>query len=85
MTTIGACTRNKLGKTGRVSNGFKPKRLTPRATELLSQLPWRGNVRELRNLMERLAVLVSKEAVTHRDVSAPDVERAAEIFGTVLG
>jgi two-component system nitrogen regulation response regulator NtrX len=51
-----------------VENGFKPKRLTPRATEFLSQLPWPGNVRELRNLMERLAVLVSREGVTHRDV-----------------
>src|SRR5512143_1558640 len=51
-----------------VENGFKPKRLTPRATEFLSQLPWRGNVRELRNLMERLAVIVSKEGVSHRDV-----------------
>jgi len=51
-----------------VENGFKPKRLTPRATEYLSQLSWRGNVRELRNLMERLAVIVSKDAVTHRDV-----------------
>ena len=51
-----------------VENGFKPKRLTPRAIEFLSQLPWRGNVRELRNLMERLAVLVSRDGVTHRDV-----------------
>jgi two-component system nitrogen regulation response regulator NtrX len=51
-----------------VENGLKPKRLTPRATEFLAQLPWRGNVRELRNLMERLAVIVSREAVTHRDV-----------------
>jgi two-component system, NtrC family, nitrogen regulation response regulator NtrX len=51
-----------------VENGFKPKRLTPRATEFLSQLPWRGNVRELRNLMERLAVIVAREGVTHRDV-----------------
>ena len=51
-----------------VENGFKPKRLTPRATEFLAQLPWRGNVRELRNLMERLAVIVAKDAVTHRDV-----------------
>jgi two-component system nitrogen regulation response regulator NtrX len=51
-----------------VENGFKPKRLTPRAIEFLSQLPWRGNVRELRNLMERLAVLVPREGVTHRDV-----------------
>jgi two-component system nitrogen regulation response regulator NtrX len=51
-----------------VENGLKPKRLTPRATEFLAQLPWRGNVRELRNLMERLAVIVSRDAVTHRDV-----------------
>jgi two-component system nitrogen regulation response regulator NtrX len=51
-----------------VENGLKPKRLTPRALEFLSQLPWRGNVRELRNLMERLAVIVAREAVTHRDV-----------------
>ncbi len=51
-----------------VENGFKPKRLTPRATEFLSQLAWRGNVRELRNLMERLAVIVSRDGVTHRDV-----------------
>jgi len=51
-----------------VENGIKPKRLTPRAIEFLSRLPWRGNVRELRNLMERLAVIVSREGVTHRDV-----------------
>jgi two-component system nitrogen regulation response regulator NtrX len=51
-----------------VENGFKPKRLAPRAVEFLSQLPWRGNVRELRNLMERLAVIVSRDAVSHRDV-----------------
>jgi two-component system, NtrC family, nitrogen regulation response regulator NtrX len=51
-----------------VENGLKPKRLTPRATDFLSQLPWRGNVRELRNLMERLAVIVSRDAVSHRDV-----------------
>jgi two-component system nitrogen regulation response regulator NtrX len=51
-----------------VENGLKPKRLTPRATEFLAQLPWRGNVREVRNLMERLAVIVSRDAVTHRDV-----------------
>ena len=47
-----------------VENDFKPKRLTPRAVEFLSQLPWRGNVRELRNLMERLAVIVARG---HRD------------------
>jgi two-component system nitrogen regulation response regulator NtrX len=51
-----------------VENGFKPKRLAPRAVDFLAQLPWRGNVRELRNLMERLAVIVARDAVSHRDV-----------------
>ena len=53
---------------GSVENDIKPKRLTPRAVEFLSQLPWRGNVRELRNLMERLAVIVPGDTVTHQDV-----------------
>jgi two-component system nitrogen regulation response regulator NtrX len=53
---------------GSVENDIKPKRLTPRAIEFLSQLPWRGNVRELRNLMERLAVIVAGDTVTHQDV-----------------
>jgi two-component system nitrogen regulation response regulator NtrX len=51
-----------------VENGLRPKRLSPRALDFLGQLPWHGNVRELRNLMERLVVLVAKEVVTHEDV-----------------
>jgi two-component system nitrogen regulation response regulator NtrX len=51
-----------------VENGVKPKRLSPRAQEILAQLPWPGNVRELRNLMERLVVLVPNDDVTHEDV-----------------
>ncbi len=50
-----------------VENGVRPKRLLPRAMDFLAQVPWHGNVRELRNLMERLVVLVSKEAVGHQD------------------
>jgi two-component system nitrogen regulation response regulator NtrX len=51
-----------------VENGIKPKRLSPRGLDFLAQLPWQGNVRELRNLMERLVVLIPKEVVGHRDV-----------------
>jgi two-component system nitrogen regulation response regulator NtrX len=36
--------------------------------DFLVQLPWKGNVREIRNLMERMAILVAKDEVTHRDV-----------------
>jgi two-component system nitrogen regulation response regulator NtrX len=50
-----------------VENGVHPKRLSPRAIDFLVQLPWHGNVRELRNLMERLVVLVTKEVVTQQD------------------
>jgi two-component system nitrogen regulation response regulator NtrX len=51
-----------------VENGVRPKRLAPRAVDFLVQLPWRGNVRELRNLMERLVVLVPNDVVSHTDV-----------------
>jgi two-component system nitrogen regulation response regulator NtrX len=51
-----------------VENGVKPKRLSPRAVDLLVQMPWQGNVRELRNLMERLVVLVAKDVVGQQEV-----------------
>ena len=51
-----------------VENGVKPKRLSPRAVDFLVQLPWQGNVRELRNLMERVVVLIVKEVVGQPDL-----------------
>ena len=51
-------------------NELPSRHLSPRAMDLLSQLPWPGNVRELRNLMERVAVLVAHETITHEDVMA---------------
>ncbi|PYQ50608.1 MAG: Fis family transcriptional regulator [Acidobacteria bacterium] len=51
-----------------VENDLKPKRLSPRAVDLLVQMPWQGNVRELRNLMERLVVLVGKDVVGQQEV-----------------
>jgi two-component system nitrogen regulation response regulator NtrX len=63
-----------------VENGFRPKRLSPRAVDFLKRLPWRGNVRELRNVMERLVVLVPRDVVTHRDVMS-----ALQMAGVVAG
>jgi two-component system nitrogen regulation response regulator NtrX len=51
-----------------VENGARPKALAPRAAEVLLQLPWKGNVRELRNLMERVAILVPADTVSHQDL-----------------
>lgn len=35
---------------------FPPKEVTPEVMERLKQLPWTGNVRELHNVVERLAI-----------------------------
>jgi two-component system nitrogen regulation response regulator NtrX len=51
-----------------VENGVVPKRLSSRAVDVLMQLPWKGNVRELRNLMERVAILVPADSVGPQDL-----------------
>ncbi|MCY1671744.1 sigma-54 dependent transcriptional regulator [Novosphingobium sp. SL115] len=50
-----------------VSEGLPRRQLTPAAASLLSRQPWRGNVRELRNFIYRLALLARDEMV---DVAA---------------
>jgi two-component system, NtrC family, nitrogen regulation response regulator NtrX len=68
-----------------VENGVKPKRLSPRALDLLVQMPWHGNVRELRNLMERLVVLVARDVVTQQDaMDAFQISGAASDEGKAL-
>ena len=47
--------------------GLPRRYLTPAAAALLARQPWRGNVRELRNLIYRLALMARDEAI---DVAA---------------
>ncbi len=47
--------------------GTHKKEFTPGAIEVLKQSEWRGNVRELRNVVERLFILGGKE-ITEDDV-----------------
>lgn len=51
-------------------NNYKSKEVQRDALELLRALPWKGNIRELKNLVERLLILSPGEAITHRDVLA---------------
>ena len=48
-------------------NGLPPKTFTMEAIQKLSSLPWKGNVREISNIVERLMIL-SEESVTIQDV-----------------
>ena len=53
----------------KISNeqGVTTKTFTPDAIELLKQYEWTGNIRELRNVVERLIILGGKE-VSSEDV-----------------
>ena len=47
--------------------GDKPKSITPEALSYLQQLDWRGNIRELRNVVERLIIM--SDAVIDEEVA----------------
>ncbi len=55
--------------------GIAPKKISDKAVKELQKLPWTGNVRELRNVIERLVILSEKE-ITEGDVKAYAVPRA---------
>jgi two-component system nitrogen regulation response regulator NtrX len=67
-----------------VENGLKPRRLAPGALDFLVQLPWKGNVRELRNLMERVVVLGSREVVSQKELMEV-MHLAGEGVGRAVG
>ncbi len=49
--------------------GIAPKKIAEKAIKELQKLPWTGNVRELRNVIERLVILSGRE-ITEADVKA---------------
>src|SRR5687767_8095633 len=53
-------------------HNLKPKRFDPRALEALQRYRWRGNIRELRNAVERLLIMTSGDMVRLADL-APDI------------
>jgi DNA-binding NtrC family response regulator len=59
-------------------NGWKPLPFAPEAVGALQELPWRGNIRELRNAVERL-LLMAGESVDRSTVEMA-LPRAAGVF-----
>jgi two-component system nitrogen regulation response regulator NtrX len=51
-------------------NGKKTKTLKPEAVSPLMKYHWQGNIRELRNLMERLAIMTEGDEIGIEDVAA---------------
>ena len=50
------------------ANNYRPKEFAAEAMAHLQGLPWRGNVRELKNLVERLLILSPGDTITRQDV-----------------
>ncbi|NEU07160.1 sigma-54-dependent Fis family transcriptional regulator [Flavihumibacter sp. R14] len=66
--------------------GMPVKKISPEAMEALKSMPWTGNIRELRNMVERLIIL-SDKVITDKDVrnfanpaAAPSL--SAQVNGT---
>jgi two-component system nitrogen regulation response regulator NtrX len=49
-------------------NNFRPRRFTQAAIDLMQQHRWKGNVRELRNIVERLVIMAPGDQIDVADM-----------------
>jgi len=65
-------------------NNFRAKRFSKEALEELAKRPLKGNVRELRNLVERALILSEGEVIEPADLPQDPVRLAAAAGGVVM-
>jgi len=68
-------------------NNRRPARFSPGAIEALGQARWRGNIRELRNVIERLLIMTDRAVIEAADVKAvtrPDGRPSAPAAAAAL-
>jgi two-component system nitrogen regulation response regulator NtrX len=63
-------------------NNFHRRTFTAAAMEKLKQQHWRGNIRELRNFVERLMIMTSNESVDAKDIPEGGVIRDLPVAAT---
>ena len=61
-----------------------PKKFTAAALKALADSSWRGNVRELRNMIERLVIMVPADTIDITDLPAEFFRAAADIISTAM-
>jgi len=49
-------------------NNFKPKEFSEDALEAMMRYPWKGNVRELKNIVERLIIMTEGDIINAKDL-----------------
>ncbi len=65
-------------------NNYRPKELTPEGLAHLKSLPWKGNVRELKNLVERMLILSPGDKVSRDDVISATGGARPELSSALL-
>jgi two-component system nitrogen regulation response regulator NtrX len=60
------------------------KKFTPAALKALQDAAWRGNVRELRNMIERLVIMIPSDTIDIGDLPAEFFRAATEIISTAM-
>ncbi len=65
-------------------HNYRSKRFTPAALRALEEASWRGNVRELRNMIERLVIMVPAESIDVTDLPAEFFRAAADIISSSM-
>ncbi len=63
--------------------GKPPKKLTRGAKRKLLSYAWPGNIRELKNVMERAYVLSEGEFITEKDIVLQEVAQPLDLSGTL--
>jgi len=57
-----------FGRNFAEENNFKPKKFSAEAVAVMMKYPWKGNVRELRNVVERLLIMTEAEVIDKKDL-----------------
>ena len=65
-------------------HNYHVKTFTDSAVRALQDAPWRGNVRELRNMIERLVIMVPADAIDVTNLPAEFFRTPADIIATAM-
>jgi two-component system nitrogen regulation response regulator NtrX len=60
-------------------NGMAPKRISDEALRMLQGMDWRGNVRELRNTIERLVIMTPENVINRVEVFPQETRGSGEL------
>jgi two-component system, NtrC family, nitrogen regulation response regulator NtrX len=52
--------------------GQQPKKITPEAIRILQKFSWPGNIRELKNVLERIVIMTPSGMITPADLFLPE-------------